>query len=106
MHDDEAPLEDAAYEPVARPINGRPNPLVKKWGPRSQLRWFKRFWGSDAMPTLSTADANEYHCSSLEHKGGCCGSCIEDYEMGYDDLGEHCCCRALVERVVEAAKNA
>lgn len=92
----EAPLEDPAYEPRYRPIDGRPNPSVKRWAPASQLRWFRRFWGSDEMPTLKTSDAGDYYCSSVEHRGGCCDSCLEDieYDSSYKIDG-HCCCRAL-----------
>lgn len=88
-------LDDPAYEPVHRPVGGRPNPVVAKWGARSQVRWFARFWGSEEMPTLRPSDAADFYCSSTEHKGFCCETCLDDVEQGYDNIDGHCCCRGL-----------
>ena len=93
-----APLDDPRYEPRYRPLDGKPHPVVKKWGAASQLRWFQRFWGTDEMPTLYAADVADHYCSSVEHKGSCCDSCIEDREYGFDAIDEHCCCQALRAR--------
>ena len=87
-----APLEDPTYEPLYRPINGAPNPIVARWSPASQLRWFKRFWGSDEMPTLSWKESALLHVQSVEHVDQCCSSCLGyDEEYAPDD---HCCCKA------------
>lgn len=91
------PLEDPVYAPVTRPVNGSPHPDVAKWGAASQVRWFQRFWGSSAMPTVLPKDAALYYCQSIEHRGPCCESCYDDVLEGWDDglFDEHCCCRAL-----------
>jgi hypothetical protein len=93
---DDSPLNNPAYNPAHRPILGHPNPTVAKWAPASQLRWFARFWGSDEMPTVYSKEAADYYCSSIQHKGGCCESCMEDieYDSAYAIDGA-CCCRAL-----------
>ena len=89
------PLEDPSYEPAVHPpVNGAPNTDVGKWGPASQMRWFRRFWGTPEMPTVLPSDAALYYCQSLEHRGFCCESCIDDALEGYWDLAEDCCCRA------------
>lgn len=87
------PLEDLDYKPRYLPVNGKPNPAVAKWGPASQLRWFRRFWGTVEMPMLFDGDLADFYCSSTEHKGACCPSCIDEQESGYFYIDD-CCCRA------------
>lgn len=84
-----APLDDPAYEPAHPPVDGVPPDVVRKWGPRSQMRWFSRF-GRDLKPQPYSFWA-EFYCSSEQHRGGCCVSCIEDGEV-YEDA---CCCQGL-----------
>lgn len=47
------------------------------------------------MPTLRPSDAADFYCSSTEHKGFCCETCLDDVEQGYDNIDGHCCCRGL-----------
>lgn len=88
------PLEDLLYQPRTLPVDGKPNSVVAKWGPPSQLRWFRRFWGSPAMRMVTAEDAAKFYCSSLEHLGLCCASCQDDEIEGYF-YTEHCCCLAI-----------
>jgi hypothetical protein len=100
MIDQLPPLEDPDYQPVHVPVHGRPPELVAKWGPRSQLRWFRRFYPElyayvrgMKFPGLASDIANDYYCHSLEHKGPCCGSCIsEEEDLGLRPYDDHCCC--------------
>ena len=105
-----APLEDPTYEPLHPPVNGKPPDVVAKWGPRSQLRWFRRFWdelyvfkfGRKWDCSVSSEDSWRFHIHSVEHVGPCCGSCIEDEKyLGYPPFDDHCCCRGY-----QAAKEA
>lgn len=88
------PLDDPDYEPVHRPVNGRPPDVVAKWGAASQLRWFRRFWESGELALLREADLKPFYCHSVEHKGACCISCEYDQYDGYYDM-DGCCCRAI-----------
>lgn len=88
---DLAPLEDPRCEPAYKPVDGRAPEVVKKWGPRSQLRWFMRF-RSELRPA-PVAYWARFYCDSTEHPGLCCTSCIGDTNEGYTDVTEnHCCC--------------
>lgn len=89
-----APLENPRYQPKHPPIDGRVPDVVEKWGPRSQLRWFDRY--RSQLRPMPPKEWNRFYCSSTQHRGGCCYSCGDDRDMGFDDLGlEHCCCYAL-----------
>jgi hypothetical protein len=88
-----APLDDPAYEPVHRPVNGRPPAVVAKWGAASQLRWFRRFRDELVFPL---DEWEQFHCSSPAHRGLCCVSCLEEREAGYYDT-DGCCCMGLYD---------
>lgn len=93
-----APLEDPDYQPRYVPENGRPPAIVAKWGPRSQVRWFRRFWNDLGDHGLVNTDRLEgFYCHSTEHTGPCCSSCM-DYEDETPD--RYCCCKGY-----EAAKE-
>lgn len=85
------PLADASYRPRHVPIDGRVPDVVAKWGPRSQLRWFRRF-GAELRP-LRAEEWTRFYCDSTQHRGLCCSSCLQDEEIEgapvYDDF---CCC--------------
>lgn len=86
-----APLDDPRYEPKYPPVNGGVPHVVSMWGPRSQLRWFRRF--RDQLDAR-WVDWARYYCISLEHRGGCCVSCLDDEMEGYGGYGSGCCCLA------------
>jgi hypothetical protein len=91
------PLEDPTYEPVHRPYSGGVHPVVAKWGPRSQLRWFWRF--RRELRPMRSAEADLYYCHSVEHRGWCCGSCMGEIEDGYGQpYDEYCCCKGYNAR--------
>lgn len=87
------PLDDPDYEPVHRPINGRPPAVVAKWGAASQVRWFRRFWDSGELGLIPAPDLAGFYCHSVEHTGPCCISCEYDEYEGYG-CSDRCCCRA------------
>jgi hypothetical protein len=97
-----APLDDPAYQPVHPPVDGQIPPVVAKWGPRSQMRWFHRF--NDDLNPQKHAVWDQFHCMSEHHRGFCCTSCLDDYRLGYDGPPEDndgnplCCCYALKEQ--------
>jgi hypothetical protein len=93
---DDAPLNDRAYEPQTVPVNGRIPDVVGRWGPRSQLRWFHRFWDSIRWRGLRQAgeDPDGYYVHSVMHTGGCCAGCMSDEEYGYPNYDDRCCCKA------------
>jgi hypothetical protein len=85
-----APLDDPAYDPEHSPIAGQVPDVVAKWGPRSQLRWFRRF-GTELAPRR---DWDRFYCASEHHRGACCLSCWDEGDMGVLGVsGEYCCCR-------------
>jgi hypothetical protein len=85
-----APLEDPTYEPKHPPVGGGVPPVVAKWGPRSQVRWFRRF----AQQLSPRRDWDRFFCSSVEHVGPCCFSCDEELMQGEGvQLDGWCCCR-------------
>lgn len=89
-----APLEDPAYDPVHKPVNGVPPDVVARWGPRSQVRWFGRFW--EQLRPQRKEFWDRFYCSSEQHRGDCCVSCTADAEEGYRDWDEDkCCCKAF-----------
>ena len=90
---DKSPLNDRQYRPVNLPVNGKAPEGIEKWGPKSQVRWFHRFYGQ----VLGThAYWNDYYIDSTQHRGLCCESCMEDEQNGYRDWDEEvCCCRAM-----------
>jgi hypothetical protein len=87
------PLEDPDYLPKHPPENGKIPEVVARWGKRSQLRWFQRF-GSELHPRQCWG---EYWCESEHHRGVCCGSCIGEFEDGWQGGGVitdgWCCCK-------------
>lgn len=84
------PLEDPRYDPVHKPQEGRVPPVIERWGPASQLRWFRRF-GGELNPM---EDLGAYWCTSEEHPGPCCISCQwEAYEDTGVVMDGYCCCQ-------------
>lgn len=87
------PLEDPDYEPRHPPVDGRIPDVVARWGKASQLRWFQRFAG-ELNPLENFA---AYWVTSEHHRGVCCGSCLGEFEDGYQGGGVmadgYCCCR-------------
>ncbi len=88
------PLEDPDYVPQHPPVNGQIPDVVAKWSPASQLRWFDRF--AKQLKPQSARVWDRFYCSTVKHRGGCCDSCIEDREYGFD-LDDDCCCRVFKE---------
>lgn len=83
------PLEDPSYTPRNPPIDGRVPDVVERWGPASQLRWFRRF-GSQLGPQTGW---HRWYCMSLRHRGGCCFSCDVESGQGYGVRDDgYCCC--------------
>jgi hypothetical protein len=89
---DRAPLDDPAYIPEHPPINGIIPPIVARWGPKSQQRWFTRFWRD--LAKQQEQSTRLFYCESEHHLGPCCYSCGEEaeYDMGVIMDG-WCCCR-------------
>jgi len=86
---DRAPLDDPAYAPEHPPINGIIPPVVARWGPKSQRRWFRRF-----RAELKWQSLDGFYCESEHHVGSCCDSCAQDAAMGYGgDVDGYCCCQ-------------
>ena len=98
-----APLEDPSYVPLHPPVDGLVPPVVLKWGPRSQLRWFPRF--ADHLTDQPAHFWAQFHCVSLTHQGQHCISCVMDEGDGYYpmDLDGDCCCYARCRAPAEAA---
>lgn len=86
------PLEDPKYDPVHKPIDRRPPAVVAKWGPASQLRWFRRFW--DEITPVKESELADFYCHSDQHRGPCCASCISEQWDGYY-YTDGCCCLAV-----------
>lgn len=88
-----APLDNPAYEPKHPPVNGRVPAVVAKWGPRSQVRWFRRF--QDEVADQPDTVWNAHYCHSEHHLGPCCWSCESEAQDGYYDIRSDgwCCCR-------------
>lgn len=89
-----APLDDPAYEPKHPPINGKVPDVVAKWGPRSQLRWFRRYRHKVGAQPVSVWNA--HYCTSEHHLGQCCTSCEQEYLDGYHGSVASdgwCCCK-------------
>jgi hypothetical protein len=87
----EAPLDDPEYDPQIKPVRGDVPDVVAKWGPRSQRRWFRRFYRE--LRPQKPAYWDRFYCESEDHIGPCCISCGEDGDMG--DLDGKCCCHAI-----------
>jgi hypothetical protein len=85
------PLENPNYVPEHPPVNGLIPNVVARFGMRTQIRWFKRFWRQ-----IDRTDLTAYHCQSEHHLGPCCTSCIGEYNDGYQGGGVmvdgYCCC--------------
>ena len=85
------PLDDPCYVPAHPPINDRVPVMITRWGPRSQVRWFRRF--ADEVGSQPVAVWDAHYCASERHRGQCCGSCGDDFLNGYaGDLEGRCCC--------------
>jgi hypothetical protein len=91
LTDRAAPLNDPAYQPKHPPVDGWVPSVVSRWSARSQLRWFRRFWGT--IDTRTVRDWGVYYVESLSHAGPCCGSCWDDQEYG-SGVDDRCCCHA------------
>ncbi|MFE3202226.1 hypothetical protein [Embleya sp. NPDC059237] len=101
-----APLEDPTYTPKHQPTGGRIPAVVARWGPRSQLRWYRRF-DRDLVTPLD-APARQRHndtidsmyVHSLEHVGPCCSACFSEFEETGIPVNEYgCCCRSTRPKV-------
>jgi hypothetical protein len=117
--DDDTPLNDPDYVPLHPPVGGRIPEVVVRWGMRSQLRWFERFWDEvreqrAKLPMVwvgavgrqpyerrgesEWTPLSEYWCDSQHHKGPHCGSCLGEFEDGFGVLMDgYCCCRQIRE---------
>lgn len=84
-----APLDDPAYEPQHPPVAGQIPDVVAKWGPRSQVRWFRRFGHELGV----RRDWDLYYCHTDRHRGLHCFSCEEEGDLGVQGCGNYCCCR-------------
>lgn len=84
-----APLGDPTYQPKHPPVGGQIPDVVAKWGPRSQLRWFRRFGAELGR----RKDWDQYFCQSEHHRDLCCYSCGDEGDQGVQGWGLHCCCR-------------
>lgn len=85
-----APLDDPTYRPQHPPNNSEVPDIIAKWGPRSQLRWFRRF----GQQLGARKDWDRYHCQSEHHRGLCCLPCDDEYEAGVGVMMDGwCCCR-------------
>jgi hypothetical protein len=89
-----APLDDPRYQPAHPPLDGRIPEVVVKWGPKSQVRWFRRYAAEvGAQPIAVWA---RHYCVSEHHRGQCCYSCDDD-PVTRGLFPDGCCC--LDERV-------
>jgi hypothetical protein len=90
---EKSPLEDPDYEPENPPVNGEIPRAVYRFGPRTQVRWFKRF----RKMVKDDTSFYDYYVTSEHHKGTCCISCIGEFEDDYQSGGViadgWCCCR-------------
>lgn len=86
------PLDDPAHVPLNPPVDGQIPDVVSRFGPATQIRYFRRFW--DDLGVLTEERLRDYYCHSIEHRGACCSSCIADEWDGYDYGGSGCCCRS------------
>ncbi len=87
-----APLDDPTYAPVHRPVEGQVPEVVARWGPRSQLRWFRRFW----QQLAAGQRLDRFYCESEHHRDTCCASCFDEYQDGYGVMMDAwCCCRGF-----------
>lgn len=87
-----APLDDPNYEPEHPPVNGIIPGVVAKWGPRSQLRWFRRF--RSQLSDRQGQGWDQFYYVTENHLGGCCYSCAEEYEYSTGVMMDGwCCCR-------------
>lgn len=94
---DLAPLDDPRYVPQHPPVGGKVPDVVAKWGPRSQLRWFRRFRRfRREIGAQPVAVWDAHYCTSEHHRGQCCDSCQQEYLDGYHGGGVMtdgwCCC--------------
>lgn len=87
-----APLEDPTYRPKYPPVDGRIPAVVERWGPRSQVRWFRRF--GEQLGSRPVAVWDRYYVDSVAHRGLCCTSCLDDEYEGYGGYSSGCCCKA------------
>jgi hypothetical protein len=67
---------------------------VLRLAPEEQVEWFAAH-DVGAQPH-STWD--KYHVSSLQHRGLCCPSCIEEGDEGEPPFVDDCCCEGWLER--------
>lgn len=98
MTETRPPLEDPAYQPANVPTGDGDVPsVIERWGPRSQRRWFRRFYGQ--LRPRPAVYWERFYCDSEDHRGLCCPSCTYwDDEYGQDNIGAEygkCCCYAL-----------
>lgn len=106
IEDEHAPLNDRAYEPAHPPVHGVVPEVVAKWGPFSQIRWFRRYepqLRSWSPTNWTRGKADLYFVESVMHKGWCCASCGDEEEYGFGGVDDcYCCCRAIKASEKEA----
>jgi hypothetical protein len=89
--EDDSPLNEPDYEPEHPPVDGLVPDVVRRWGQRSQLRWFFRF-----RRELRGQDLDDLWVESAYHTGWCCSSCQEEFWEGYGPmLDGWCCCHQI-----------
>lgn len=72
---------------------------LKPWDITGAVRppWRVRFWRAVTFAKRrgKVIDWDRFYCSSEQHRGDCCVSCMSDAEEGYRDWDEgKCCCKA------------
>lgn len=92
----DTPLNDSTHEVQYPPVNGDAPDVVEHWGAASQVRWFARF--AQQLQPRKHDHWDRWYVESVEHKGKCCISCIQDKAEGYGDDIESCCCEGLRAR--------
>lgn len=91
--DDDSPLNDPDYQPKHPPVDGVVPDVVRRWGKRSQLRWFWRFWRE---VNYRIQDITDMWVDSEHHRDRCCGSCLAEWDEEEGGRGVcmdgWCCC--------------
>jgi len=72
-------------------MSGEPPEGLESLPAEKQVVWFREH------PTLmmTMQEWDRYYSSSVQHRGQCCWSCMDDRDAGYADDPENCCCIAL-----------
>lgn len=64
----------------------------KKWKtPQDEVD----YWEAHPETRMPLSMWEKYYCSSIQHRGFCCSSCLSDEEyLGMPNFDDKCCCRA------------